>query len=83
MRGLSRFAWVVIAVAIIVVVVAAVAAVTYKPSTTKAPLIFYTWWATEGKVALNHLIPAFENQYHLNVTPTIVPGAGGTNAKQY
>ncbi|MFP3305883.1 MAG: hypothetical protein RXN93_00965 [Thermocladium sp.] len=72
----------------IIVVVAAVVAVTYKPSTSsvqaaKAPLIFYTWWATTGKVALNHLIPAFENQYHLNVTPTIVPGAGGTNAKQY
>ena len=86
MRGLSRFAWAVIVVAIIVVVVAAVVAITYKPSTSsvqaaKAPLIFYTWWATEGKVALNHLIPAFENQYHLNVTPTIVPGAGGTNAK--
>jgi glucose/arabinose transport system substrate-binding protein len=86
MRGLSRFAWVVIVVAIIVVVVAAVVAVTYKPSTSsvqaaKAPLIFYTWWATEGKVALNHLIPAFENQYHLNVTPMITPGAGGTNAK--
>ncbi|MGC8597937.1 MAG: glucose ABC transporter substrate-binding protein GlcS, partial [Thermocladium sp.] len=86
MRGLSRVAWIAIAVVIIVVVVAAAVAITYKPTTTTktqatSTLIFYTWWATTGKVALNHLIPAFENQYHLNVTPMITPGAGGTNAK--
>ncbi|BCS93614.1 glucose ABC transporter substrate-binding protein GlcS [Metallosphaera javensis (ex Sakai et al. 2022)] len=48
---------------------------------TTSPLVFYTWWATEGKVALNHLIPAFESATGLQVEPNVVPGAGGTNAK--
>ncbi|MCH1770441.1 MULTISPECIES: glucose ABC transporter substrate-binding protein GlcS [Metallosphaera] len=66
---------------------------TSTPSTTSPPststtnvtstnLVFYTWWATTGKVALNHLIPAFESSYpEYTVTKNLVPGAGGTNAK--
>ncbi|BDB99946.1 glucose ABC transporter substrate-binding protein GlcS [Saccharolobus caldissimus] len=50
-------------------------------TTTTGPIVFYTWWATEGKIALNHLIPAFEKATGLQMQPYIVPGAGGTNAK--
>ena len=56
---------------------------TTVPATTTVtgPLVFYTWWATEGKVALNKLVPAFENATGLQMQPYVVPGAGGTNAK--
>lgn len=51
-------------------------------TSTITNLVFYTWWATTGKVALNHLIPAFESSYPgYTVTKNLVPGAGGTNAK--
>ncbi|TRM80333.1 ABC transporter substrate-binding protein, partial [Sulfolobus sp. A20-N-F6] len=40
-----------------------------------------TWWATEGKIALQHLVPAFQSATGLQMQPYIVPGAGGTNAK--
>jgi len=54
-------------------------------TTTTTPVTsttFYTWWSTEGKIALNHFIPVFE-QYNppYTVSLEIIPGAGGTNAK--
>lgn len=54
---------------------------TSSVTTTSQPLIFYTWWATEGKIALNHFIPVAESQTGLQIQPNVVPGAGGTNAK--
>jgi len=50
-------------------------------TTTTGPLVFYTWWAATGKVALNHLIPIFEQQTGITVEPYLVPGAAGNNAK--
>ncbi|WP_229570200.1 glucose ABC transporter substrate-binding protein GlcS [Saccharolobus caldissimus] len=50
-------------------------------TTTTGPIVFYTWWATEGKVGLNHLVKAFEKATGLQMQPYIVPGAGGVNAK--
>jgi len=58
--------------------------VTTPVTTTTTPvtsITFYNWWATTGKVALEHLIPVFE-QYNppYTVTSELIPGAGGTNA---
>ena len=97
-RGISRTTtWIIVAVVIIVVIVGGVFGylATRPPSTTtttttppttitnsSGQVVFYTWWATTGKVALNHLIPAFESIYpNYKVIPSLVPGAGGTNAK--
>jgi glucose/arabinose transport system substrate-binding protein len=51
-------------------------------TTSITTIYFYTWWATDGKIALNHVINAFEAAYpQYVVSPEIIPGAGGTNAK--
>ena len=53
--------------------------VTVSPS--KTTIVLYTWWSTEGKIALDHLIPAFEEQYPQYLVATeIIPGGGGSNA---
>ncbi|MFP3172733.1 MAG: glucose ABC transporter substrate-binding protein GlcS, partial [Acidilobus sp.] len=56
--------------------------VTTTTTTPVTSITFYTWWATTGKVALNHFIPVFE-KYNppYTVSLEIIPGAGGTNAK--
>ncbi|BBD73590.1 hypothetical protein HS1genome_1979 [Sulfodiicoccus acidiphilus] len=56
---------------------------TVPPSNTSVtPLVFYTWWATTGKVALDHLIPTFEETYpQYKIEPEVIPGGGGVNAK--
>jgi len=48
---------------------------------SKVTIVFYTWWATEGKVALNHMLPTFESAYtQYTVAPEVLPGGGGVNA---
>ncbi|NON61549.1 glucose ABC transporter substrate-binding protein GlcS [Acidianus sp. RZ1] len=90
-KALSGLQLGIIIAVVVIIVVAAVAAVLlipHKPSvpvtsTTVPPssVTFYTWWATEGKIALNHEIPAIQKSTGITLTPEIVPGAGGTNAK--
>ncbi|ADL19049.1 Sugar-binding periplasmic protein [Acidilobus saccharovorans 345-15] len=56
--------------------------ITTTTTTTVTTITFYTWWATTGRVALDHLIPAFEAAYpQYTVQKEIIPGAGGTNAR--
>ncbi|MFB6470630.1 MAG: glucose ABC transporter substrate-binding protein GlcS [Vulcanisaeta sp. AZ3] len=81
--GISRT--LLIAIIVVVVVVVAIGgyfAVTYKPPTpVSKTIIFYTWWATEGKIALQHEMPAIYKATGITVEPYIIPGAGGTEAK--
>jgi glucose/arabinose transport system substrate-binding protein len=74
-------------IAIVVVVVVIIAAVVVVVEVTKVPtptpskdVEFYTWWATEGKVALDHLGPNFTKATGLTMVPYVSPGAGGSNA---
>jgi len=81
LKGLS--ATIIAIIAVIVIVVAAVGiyyGITLSRP-TKTTVVFYTWWATTGKVALNHEISAFESAYpQYVVTTEIVPGGAGSNA---
>ena len=55
------------------------ATTTTTPITT---ITFYSWWATEGGIALSQVIKGFEEAYPgYTVTKEIIPGAAGTNAK--
>ncbi|MGC8615317.1 MAG: glucose ABC transporter substrate-binding protein GlcS, partial [Thermoprotei archaeon] len=68
-------------VAVIVIAGAIGAAYWYTRPTTKT-IYFYTWWATGGKVALNHTIVAFEASHPgFKVEPMLKPGAAGLNAR--
>jgi glucose/arabinose transport system substrate-binding protein len=93
--GLTSTQAALIAAIVVIIILAALVGVlaTRKPvsvsttprtPTTPTPVTsvtFYTWWATEGKIALNHEIPAIQSMTGLTLSPEIVPGAGGTNAK--
>ncbi len=85
--GISRttLIWVVVLIVVVVVLGSLLAYYATRPTVsavTSHEILFYTWWATTGKVALDHLIPAFEEAYpQYKVVPYLVPGAGGTNAR--
>ncbi len=71
------------AIVVVIVVVAVVVVVVEekRPTTTTSKDVeFYTWWATEGKVALDKLAPAFHNATGYTLQPYVSPGAGGSNA---
>ena len=51
---------------------------TTVPSPTT--IVFYNWWATTGKVALEHVLSAFEQQYpNISVKLLIIPGGGSVD----
>ena len=71
-------------VAIIVVIVVASAVVVVYDETHKGPtsVTFYTWWATEGKIAVDKEYTAFHNAYpNLTAVSELKAGAGGSAAK--
>ena len=84
-RGKKNTTTIIIAVVVVVIVIAAAVVViemerkpvTPTPSKT---VEFYTWWATEGKVALDKVAPAFHNATGLTLSPYVSPGAGGSTA---
>ena len=80
-KGLS--ATVIAIIAVIVIIIAAIGiyyGITLSHP-TKTTIVLYTWWSTEGKIALNHEIPAFESAYpQYVVTTEVLPGGGGVNA---
>ncbi len=81
----SKKVWAAIVVVIVVVIAGSLAAYfltqTSTPTPTKTTIVLYTWWATTGKVALQHEIAAFEAAYpNYNVTQEITPGGGGANS---
>ena len=73
---------IVMAIVIVLVVVVAGSIAGYeltKPKTKN--VVLYTWWATEGKVALEKEIPAFESANPgYTVSLEITPGGGGDNS---
>jgi len=91
-RGLTSVQAALIAAIVVIIILAAVVGILAMRRPVTAPttstttsaatsVTFYTWWATEGKIALSHEIPAINSMTGLTLTPEIVPGAGGTNAK--
>jgi len=61
---------------------------TVTPTTTSTvttglpkKITFYTWWAGLERFAIDALIHAFEQKYHITVIKTAVPGGAGVNAK--
>lgn len=76
----------VIAIVVAIIVVAAVVVIVIeekRPTTTSTSskdVEFYTWWATEGKVALDKLEPSFTSATGYTLKPYVSPGAGGSNA---
>lgn len=75
--AISKKVWIAIGIVIVVVVGGSVAGYELTKSTSKT-VVLYTWWATEGKIALEHEIPAFEKAYPgYKVSLEITPGGGG------
>ena len=74
----------IVAIVVAIIVIAAVVVIVIeekKPTTTTSKNVeFYTWWATEGKIALNHLGPNFTAATGYTMSPYVSPGAGGSNA---
>jgi glucose/arabinose transport system substrate-binding protein len=82
-KGMSKTAIIAVVIAAIVIVAAVVIVVEERKAvtpTTSNSVEFYTWWATEGKIALDHVAPEFHNATGLTLSPYVSPGAGGSNA---
>ncbi|MGC8631635.1 MAG: glucose ABC transporter substrate-binding protein GlcS [Thermoprotei archaeon] len=81
-NGISRE---LLAIVIVIVVIAGAGGGYYYYVSTKKTVQsveLYTWWATTGKIAGEHLFPVFQQKYpYYRVTTMLTPGAGGTNAK--
>ena len=79
--AISKKLWIVIGVVIVVVAAGSVAGYELTKPTAKTNIVLYTWWATTGKVALKHEVPAFEKaDPNYTVTQEISPGGGGDNS---
>ncbi|MFG1450244.1 MAG: glucose ABC transporter substrate-binding protein GlcS [Thermoplasmataceae archaeon] len=79
----SKAKWAVIAI-VVIVIVAAVAVVVFEETAHKGPqkVTFYTWWATEGKIAVDKEYAAFHAAYpNLTAVSELKAGAGGSAAK--
>jgi glucose/arabinose transport system substrate-binding protein len=74
----------IIAIVVAIVVIAAVVVIVVEekkpPTSTNKNVEFYTWWATEGKIALDHIGPNFTAATGYTMKPYVSPGAGGSNA---
>ena len=82
-KGMSKTAIIAVVIAAIVIVAAVVIVVEERKAvtpTTSNSVEFYTWWATEGKIALQKVAPEFHNATGLTLSPYVSPGAGGSNA---
>ena len=73
----------IIAIVVVIIVIAGIGIGVYEfTHPVKKTVYFYTWWATEGKIAFNKEAKAFEAAHPgYVVEPTIKAGAGGTAAK--
>ena len=82
-KGMSKTAIIAVVIAAIVIVAAVVIVVEERKAVTptaSSKVEFYTWWATEGKIALQKVAPEFHNATGLTLSPYVSPGAGGSNA---
>ncbi len=72
----------IIAVVVVIIVIAGVGVGVYDfTHPAKKTVYFYSWWASTGKVALDHVISTFEAEHpSLNIKQTIKPGAAGFSA---
>ena len=82
-KGMNKAAIIAVVIAAIVIIAAVVIVVEERKAvtpTTSNKVEFYTWWATEGKIALDKVAPGFHNATGLKLSPYVSPGAGGSNA---
>lgn len=80
---IGKTAIIAVIIVAIVIIAAVVIVVEERKAVTPAPsksVEFYNWYATEGKVALDHMASAFYNTTGIKVSSYVSPGAGGTNA---
>ncbi|MGC8631636.1 MAG: glucose ABC transporter substrate-binding protein GlcS [Thermoprotei archaeon] len=77
--------WLIAIIVIVIVVIAGAGGGYYYYVSTKKTVTtidFYTWWASTGKVGMQHLFPVFQQKYpYYRVTTTLSPGAAGSTAK--
>ncbi|WMT53853.1 glucose ABC transporter substrate-binding protein GlcS [Ferroplasma acidiphilum] len=77
----SKMKYVIIAIVVVIMVGAGVTLALYHPAKSKK-VTFYTWWATEGKVAVDKEYAAFHAAYpNLTAVSELKAGAGGSAAK--
>ncbi|AAT43673.1 glucose ABC transporter substrate-binding protein GlcS [Picrophilus oshimae] len=82
-KGKQRKPWVipVIVVVIVVIGLGVYFGLVYHPPKKVKTIYFYTWWATDGKVALDKEYTAFETSHPGYVVKSeLKPGAAGTEA---
>ncbi len=73
----------VMAIVVVIIVIAGIGVGVYEFThpPTKKTIYFYSWWASTGKVALDHVISSFEASHpNIKVEQTIKPGAAGVTA---
>ncbi|SMD30953.1 glucose ABC transporter substrate-binding protein GlcS [Picrophilus oshimae] len=83
-KGKQRKPWVIPVVIVVVIVVIGLGVYfgfVYHPPKKVKTIYFYTWWATEGKIAVDKEYAAFHHAYpQYAVKSELKPGAGGTEA---
>lgn len=78
----SKMKYGIIAIIVIIVVVAGVSVAVFDHPKKVSTVTFYTWWATEGKVAVDKEYAAFHSAYpNLTAVSELKAGAGGSAAK--
>lgn len=78
----SKMKYAAIAAIVIIVIVAGVSVAVFDHPKKVDTVTFYTWWATEGKVAVDKEYAAFHAAYpNLTAVSELKAGAGGSAAK--
>ncbi len=78
----SKMKYAAIAVIVIIVIVAGVSIAVFDHPKKVSTVTFYTWWATEGKIAVDKEYAAFHAAYpNLTAVSELKAGAGGSAAK--
>ncbi len=72
----------IIAIVVVIIVIAGIGIGVYEfTHPAKKTVYFYSWWASTGKVALDHVISSYEASHPgTKVEQTLKPGAAGVNA---
>lgn len=78
----SKMKWIAVIVVVLVVIIAGVAYGLSREQEKPKTVTFYTWWATEGKIAVDKEYTSFHTAYpNLTAVSELKAGAGGAAAK--